>query len=158
MGDLEETDLYTRIVLRCCICEPKPVKIISLWSGIVIEKLPKRRKWSPKQPWTMLYQRTEDQTIYQSATFLVYPTLYLILRDTIYTFLHLTHRDVSWKKIGMLSLVRLGKLYNKENLAFQAVQESLDFKLTPLSDDMSQFLFSIYNRYNWEFLLCILCW
>lgn len=49
-------------------------------------------------------------------------------RDTIYTFLHLTHRDVSWKKIGMLSFVRQGELYNKENLAFQTVQESLDFK------------------------------
>ena len=79
IGDLEETDLYTKVVLRCCICEPKPVKITSLWSGIVIEKLHKRRKWSSKQPWAVLYQRTEDQTIYQSATFLVYPTLYQIL-------------------------------------------------------------------------------
>ena len=49
-------------------------------------------------------------------------------RDTIYTFLYLTHRDDSWKKIGMLSFVRQGELYNKENLAFQTVQESLDFK------------------------------
>lgn len=115
------------------------------------ECLHKWRKWSSKQLLVILKKEYRGSVIFPvSYIYFLYAKLYQII-DSINIFLNLMQRNVSPKKMCMLSFVKQWELVGKENLRFQIFQKRLNF--TSLLDNKSQFLFSLCKWYNLMFLL-----